>query len=149
MSTEHETGICLNPRVQGLEPSGVTGKRILIADDQPEVRETMRLLLGLDDHTVVEASNGVEALALFVRGQFDLVITDYAMPEMKGDELALGIKRLDPMQPVLMVSGSAFDLPPNQNPADALLNKPFTLTALRESVAELLEPGAVRCPQGR
>lgn len=149
MSNEHQPETYLRPQVRVSEPSGVTGKRILLADDQPEVRETLRLLLGLDDHTVVEAENGAEALALFVPEQFDLVITDYAMPEMKGDELASGIKRLAPTQPILMITGSAHNLPAQKNPADALLNKPFTLAALRESIAGVLEPGAVHCPQDR
>lgn len=144
MTSEYDTELDPSPQPRISERTGVTGKRILVADDQPEVRETMRLLLGLDDHTVVEASNGTEALALFVRDQFDLVITDYLMPEMKGDELALGIKRLAPEQPVLMITGSAHNLPAQKNPADALLNKPFTLTALRESIADVLELGAVR-----
>ena len=138
MSRECPTDNCEESRVHLPTGKSVEGKHILIADDQPEVRETLRLLLRLDDHTVVEASNGVEALELFGREHFDLVITDYAMPEMKGDELACGIKRLDPAQPVLMITGSAYNLNPENNRADALLNKPFTLTGLRQSIAEVL-----------
>ena len=69
----------------------VYGKRILLAEDDPEARESINLLLRIDRHEVIEAANGREALALFTQGRFDLVIVDYAMPEMLGNELALNI----------------------------------------------------------
>src|ERR1035437_5619650 len=79
-------------------------KRILLIDDQQSVRQAISLLLSLDEHTVIEASNGAEALDLFKREQFDLVITDFEMPKMKGNELAARIKQLAPAQPILMIT---------------------------------------------
>ena len=135
---EYEAAPCVTRPKPSPGSQGVFGKRILLADDEPAVRETMKLLLGLDAHTVVEAVNGREALNLFTKESFDLVITDYAMPVMKGDELASGIKRLSPSQPILMITGSANNDAFVVNPVDALLNKPFTLTELRESIAGVL-----------
>ena len=122
----------------------VTQKRILLADDQKEVRETIKLLLGLDDHKVTEAANGREALALFQGGTFDLLITDYAMPGMLGDELARRVKQLSPAQPVLMITGSIEASSLEKGCIDSLLNKPFTLDGLRQAVTLLLQPVAVK-----
>lgn len=120
------------------KPPKNSGKRILLADDQPEVRETVRLLLGLDGHCVSEAANGQEALSLFAPHRFDLVITDYAMPVMRGDELATSIKHVSPSQPILMITGSADLFGGCAAPVDAYLQKPFGCEELRRAVAGLV-----------
>jgi CheY-like chemotaxis protein len=97
-------------------------KHILLADDQQEVRDTIKLLLRLDEHTVAEAKNGREALEMFTQDRFDLVITDYAMA---------------PSQPILMLTGSAELLDGLSTPVDALLRKPFSLLDLRQAIAQL------------
>jgi CheY-like chemotaxis protein len=112
-------------------------KHILLVDDEGTVRETLRLLLLHDQHTVVEANNGAEALGLFTRGRYDLVMLDYEMPFMKGDELALRIKRVAPGQPILMITAYALK-PSPENPVDAILNKPFDIARLRQVMARLL-----------
>jgi two-component system, cell cycle sensor histidine kinase and response regulator CckA len=122
------------------EPDGVQGKRILLADDQQQVRELTKMLLGMDDHIVTEAGNGREALDLFTQERFDLVITDYAMPLMKGDELARNIKRLAPSEPVLMITGSAGQPEGIYGSVDAILEKPFAFEDLRQAIARLLCP---------
>jgi CheY-like chemotaxis protein len=119
-------------------PGKAIRKRILLADDQPEVRETIKLLLGLDEHTVAEACDGREALSLFEPGKFDLVITDYVMPVMKGDELATNIKQMAPAQPILMITGSAENFGGVKVAVDGLLNKPFGFEDLRHAIAELV-----------
>jgi len=112
--------------------------RILLADDQQSVREAIGLLLSLDEHEVVEAANGAEALDLFMRDRFDLVITDFEMPNMKGNELAARIKRVSPSQPILMITAYAEQIGDSDNPVDALLNKPFQLEDLRQAISRLL-----------
>lgn len=116
----------------------VLNKRILLVDDEPSVRQALRLLLALDQHTVTEAGNGKEACRLFTPGSFDVVITDYNMPEMRGDELTRTIKCLVPSQPVIMISAYAPQVWSPENPVDALLPKPFTLEQLRQTMAALL-----------
>ena len=125
------------PQVVPKRPK-VLRKRILLVDDQRPVRDAISLLLGLDEHTVVDAATGAEALSLFKPDHFDLVITDFDMPQMKGDELARRIKRVSPSQPVLMITAYAERLDDAGNPADAILNKPFQLADLRQTVADLL-----------
>jgi CheY-like chemotaxis protein len=122
------------------ESGKVSGKRILLADDQQEVRELLALMLGMDEHIVTEARNGREALDLFAPERFDLVITDYLMPLMKGDELARNIKRLAPSEPILMITGSADELGGIRGAVDVVLNKPFAFEDLRQAVAQVLCP---------
>ena len=113
-------------------------KRILLVDDQKSVREAINFLLRLDHHTVIEAADGVVALELFVRGHFDLVITDFEMPDMKGNELAARIKQASPTQPILMITAYAERLRDSDNPVDVILDKPFQLQDLRQAMAGLL-----------
>jgi two-component system, NtrC family, response regulator AtoC len=116
----------------------VLRKRILVADDEPLVREALRQLLGLDEHTVKDAPNGVEAFELFKNDEFDLIITDYTMPEMNGNELAAKIKQLKPLQPILMITAYNPELNAPKNPVDLVLKKPFTLQDLRDAIAKVL-----------
>ncbi len=113
-------------------------KRILLVDDQRPVRDAISLLLCLDGHAVVVAGNGVEALGLFKPDSFDLVITDFEMPLMKGNELARRIRLVSPSQPILMITAYAERLDGEGNPVDAILDKPFQLEDLRQAIAELL-----------
>ena len=112
-------------------------KHILLADDEDAVREAIGMLLMIDGHVVTEACNGKEALERFEKEPFDLVITDLKMPEMPGNELAIAIRRRTPAQPIIMIT--AHDFPPRgpENPVDAVLNKPFTLEALRQAIASV------------
>ena len=132
----------LNGQRTGQEPAlkrrSPSRKRILLVDDQQSVREAINLLLSLDEHTVVEAANGAEALDLFMRDHFDLVITDFEMPNMKGNELATRIKQASPAQPILMITAYAEQLGDSDNPVDAILDKPFQLEDLRQAMAKLL-----------
>jgi CheY-like chemotaxis protein len=112
-------------------------KRILLVDDEQFVREIIGRLLSKDEHIVVEANNGAEAFSLFSRGPFDLVVTDFEIPFLKGNELASQIKRLAPRQPILMITGHG-KRPGPDNPVDAVMDKPVDLDQLRTVMAKLL-----------
>jgi two-component system autoinducer 1 sensor kinase/phosphatase LuxN len=96
------------------------------------------MMLEIDDHVVTEANNGAEAMDLFATGQFDLVTTDFEMPFIKGDELALRIKQLAPKQPILRITAYGKDLGDSENPVDSILKKPIILDDLRRAIAKLL-----------
>jgi CheY-like chemotaxis protein len=119
-----------------LEPARVLGKRVLLVDDDNGARESIKLLLVIDRHTVVEARNGMEALELFQQGILDLVIIDYFMPQMEGSELAANIKQAAPWLPILMVTAYAEKLVGTHNQVDAILAKPFGIDELRQAIAE-------------
>ncbi|HXI73099.1 MAG TPA: response regulator [Verrucomicrobiae bacterium] len=112
-------------------------KKILVVDDEPLVCEAIGMMLSFDGHEVITAGSGKEALDLFDRGGFDLVTTDYTMPEMKGDELARALKVRLPGQPVIMITAHA-EMFKNDVVAmsgvDQVVSKPFKLQELRDAI---------------
>jgi len=115
-------------------------RRILVVDDEPLVCDAVKLMLDFDGHEVETACSGKEALAKLEQDRFDLVITDYEMPGMKGDELAAAIKARDTKQAVVMITAYAELLQASRNPlrgVDFLLSKPFLLENLREAIAKV------------
>ena len=79
-------------------------KLILIAEDDPKVGESIRLLLKKRGYEILLASNGKEALSLFRQETVDLVITDLVMPKMDGIELLEAVKGLRPETEVVVIS---------------------------------------------
>ncbi len=116
-------------------------KKILVVDDEPFVCDAVKMMLVFDGHEVVTANNGKEALETLERGKFDLVITDFAMPGMKGDELAAAVKSRSPGQPVVMITAYAEMLQSSGKSlpgVDFVVSKPFLLEHLREAIATVL-----------
>ena len=108
-----------------------------MVDDEPFVCDAVKMMLAFDGHEVSTANSGKAALAVFEKGKFDLVITDFSMPVMKGDELAAAIKSRAPGQPVVMITAYAEMLQSSGNPlhgVDHLISKPFLLEDLREAI---------------
>lgn len=115
----------------------ITPRHILVVDDEPYVCDAVRMMLAFDGHQVETAGSGKDALALFSKGKYDLVITDYAMPAMKGDELAITIKSLAPEQPIVLITAYAEMLRSEETPlagVDHIVSKPFLLENLREAI---------------
>jgi PAS domain S-box-containing protein len=127
---------------QPAEPAPVTRPlRILVVDDQPVQCELIAHALQRDWHTVAVASHGREALKLFESREFDLVITDKAMPEMNGNQLAVAVKSREPDTRVIMLTGfgSGSDDTENQSEfVDLVLSKPASLAELRAAIAEVI-----------
>jgi two-component system response regulator MprA len=124
--------------------NGNQGRRILVVDDEPAVCNAIKMMLEFDGHQVRTASGGMDALSLIEQDRFDVVITDYAMPKMKGDALAAAIKQRLPNQPVVMISAHEAMLRSSDNPlpgVDLLLGKPFLLEDLRNGIAKVLQQG--------
>lgn len=120
-------------------------QKILLVEDDQHVRDCFESLLEFDGHEVLAVDSGQAALAALEQKQFDLVITDYWMPQMKGDELAGLIKQRWPNLPIILASGSLADgttLASSISCIDCLLNKPFSLTELREAIAWVLDLSA-------
>ena len=118
--------------------------RILVVDDEPAVGDAIKMMLKFDGHAVQTASGSKEALSLLEQDKFDLIITDYSMPGMKGDELAAVIKQRLPHQPIIMISAYAEMLKSSGNSlagVDGIISKPFLLADLRKAIAEVL-PGS-------
>jgi PAS domain S-box-containing protein len=114
--------------------------RILVVEDDPLVRMAVTEQLSSQGHTVQSATNGLEGLDTFMSGRFDLVLTDRAMPEMGGDQLATTIKQISPTKPIIMLTGFG-DLmtvkgerPPS---VDAVVSKPVTLDTLSAAIRQV------------
>jgi DNA-binding NtrC family response regulator len=114
------------------DASGSRG-RVLLVDDQPELRRLLRRGLLKAGYVVVEAWNGRVAVELAQQLSFDVVISDVRMPDMSGFELLDALQELDPDLPVVLTSGSlqGLDSPsPNDGPAFAFLVKPVPLETM-------------------
>jgi CheY-like chemotaxis protein len=113
-------------------------KHILVVDDEPFVAESVQFLLEADGYVIEHASNGSEALGMFVDGKFDMVFTDYIMPGMRGDKFAAAIKTLSPTQPVVMITAFPEKLQTSACPlggVDSFICKPFDAQTLRTALA--------------
>ena len=118
---------------------GSTGqkRRILVVDDEPFVRQSVQILLQDYGYIVDEAESGFQALALFEPGKFDMIFTDYLMPEMKGDQLAAAIKKRSPKQPIVMITAFLEKLQSSDCPlggVDSIICKPFELETLQSAI---------------
>src|SRR5437868_4188139 len=118
--------------------SGMVPRRVLVVDDDPLVADSIRRMLQFDGHQVEIAGNAEEALALFAKGAFDLILVDFEMPKMKGDQLARAIKAQEPSQPVVLFTGYAeavSSATSESGAVDLVLGKPFDLEELRRTLA--------------
>jgi CheY-like chemotaxis protein len=114
------------------------GKRILVVEDDPSARGSIRILLNIDRHTVTEARHGSEALALAGAQPFDLVILDYAMPGMQGGEVARQLRKIAPTVPILMVTAYSEKLRDADLPGvSEIIGKPYSVEELRNAVSKL------------
>nr|WP_314092887.1 ATP-binding protein [uncultured Shinella sp.] len=112
--------------------------RVLLVDDDFLIAMSSVDMLADLGHDVVEAHSGKEALAhLKENGRFDLLITDYSMPEMTGGDLAKAAKTLFPDLPILIASGYA-DLPSGIDFEVARLGKPYTQQQLALEIERVM-----------
>jgi CheY-like chemotaxis protein len=118
---------------------------LLCVDDEPDLRSLLQDCLGVFQHQVTLASNGVEGLALFQNAllqkqPFQAVITDLGMPEMDGKQFARRIKAHAPQTPVIMISGWGTMMKEhgeNGGDVDAMIGKPVRMQELNNLLLEL------------
>ncbi len=119
--------------------------KVLLIDDDPDVRRTFALMLETLEADVIEATNGAEGVALYLEHAPHLVITDIMMPVMDGIETVKEIRAIDPHAQIIALSGGGrgkYENPlalAQQMGAAASLEKPVKLRELREMVQLLLE----------
>jgi len=117
-------------------------KRILIVDDEPNVRLSYRVTLETEGLAVREADSATRALAQFANEHFDMAILDMRMPEMDGLDLLAEMRRRGLKTPTVIITAYG-DIPhavrAMQLGAIDFLQKPLTPEALRNLVAEILE----------
>ena len=121
-------------------------KSILLVEDEDMLRGLIRELLEIKGFSVLEASQGVEALELMGAAEMpvDLVLTDVVMPHMSGSELVERLREEHPGLRVIFMSGytganNAAIHKSLEMPGVAFLQKPFRLDALIAAVEDLLQ----------
>jgi len=115
--------------------------RILAVEDDPHIRKILGLYLKENGYTVELAGEGREALSKFKRNRFDLLLTDYSMPNMNGDHLAAAIRATDPKIRIALLTGFGSRLPqgaPLRLEVDSIIPKPFTFESLQQGISEAM-----------
>ena len=117
----------------------LTGRRVLLVDDDAMVLSVVREMLQEDAHRVETAGNGLEAIQWIERGEFDLIITDIRMPDLDGFGLYRAIESRWPelCDRVLFIATPREDTATREflaGTAVSYLTKPFGLTDLRRVV---------------
>ena len=126
--------------------------RILIVDDEEDVRITLRMALCCADYEIMEAANGLEADKLLTEHPFDLAIIDMIMPDKEGISLISDIKRDIPDLKIIAISGGGRWMDPTKAVESAMdhleaatefgaeytLQKPFGIDILLQYVDDCL-----------
>jgi CheY-like chemotaxis protein len=124
---------------------------ILLVDDNKLGLSARKCVLEELGHTIVTASNGVDALEQYANGKFDLVVTDYKMPRMDGLELIAKLRKTSPDLPVVLISGfvDAMGLSEENTGADVVIQKSANeVSHLVRSVTRLLRKKPLKKPAG-
>ena len=122
-------------------------RRVMVVDDDPMMMEVLVRILRRENYELMAASSGAEALekAAALADPLELLITDCAMPGMKGYELAQRMRERYPNVRVLYQTGFSDVLFENKVPLDegaSFLEKPFTARGLREAARVILHGAA-------
>lgn len=119
--------------------------RILAVDDDAATLRSLGRMLRALGHSVDLAASGGEGLDKFRQEKCDLVLTDRAMPDMNGDQLADAIKELVSDQPVIMLTGLGNMMGTDEKPqgVDLVLGKPVTMDMLRQALLNIQPQAAL------
>lgn len=136
-------------RQQAVVPPLATAGHILVVEDDAEVRRVIVECLSLIGYKVTEAANGAEALAHLATIKPDLLVVDYAMPDMTGAEVISEARKLVGELPVILATGYA-DMAAVERLAGnpRILRKPFDIAQLGDAVNSVLDPTGERAVAG-
>lgn len=118
-------------------------RKILVVDDEENMRETLADVLRMKGYQVVMASNGLEAAAVANVQLPDLILMDYNLPRIKGDTVARQLKQVNPRTkgiPIILISGESFlEKRAKEVGCEAFLSKPLDNSELLALVKKLLK----------
>lgn len=119
--------------------------RILVVDDEAELRTLLRKILTRKGHEVIEAENGAMAISMVDQGEkLDMIVTDIFMPETDGIELLRHVRADFPDLKIVVMSGGGNRVSRGYLPAatalgaDYTIEKPFDPSAVGEEIEKLL-----------
>jgi len=104
--------------------------RILVVDDEPSIRRTLRAVLEVKGYDVVEADCGREALRLIHSGQYDLALLDINMPDITGIEVCREVRTTSQIPIVMMSAGEENRARSLEAGANDYLKKPFSVAQI-------------------
>jgi CheY-like chemotaxis protein len=115
-------------------------KRILVIEDDKEIRSMLEDYLSYLGYKVLTASDGLEGLKEIKSRDYDLVITDITMPYVSGIGIISVLKQNYPDIPVIAITGYGYHAKElaHEKRADRILSKPFEIQELRETIENLL-----------
>jgi CheY-like chemotaxis protein len=117
--------------------------RVLVVEDNKNVQNVLSMMLCSMGLEVALVDNGLEALAAFFDGSFDLVLTDLQMPMMDGSRLAGFIKEKSPNTPIILLTGADAETVSKKAKSDSIdsvIFKPFRIVDFEKAVQGALEP---------
>ena len=127
--------------VRDADPAATSSLRVLVVDDDEEMRNLLRRSLEFDGHRVTERDRGTHVLRTLREEAFDLVILDNRMPGLNGLDLLPTLRREFPQIPILLVTafgGRQVASSALRLGAASYLEKPFRLGQLRDAIAGLI-----------
>ena len=119
----------------------MTKERILIVDDEQEIRDLIEIYLKSEGYETVKASNGEEALQILNEEDFDLIILDIMMPKLNGIDACMKIREEREL-PIIMLSAKSEDMDKIlglNTGADDYLTKPFYMEELKARINAILK----------
>ncbi len=123
-------------------------QRVLIIDDEPQIRSMVRLILEREGYTVLEAADGAEGLKIFREKPADLILTDLIMPNKDGIGMIIELKKEFPGVKIIAMSGGGLNRPEGylrgaqKLGAAATLTKPINRQDLVRVVRDTLKADA-------
>jgi CheY-like chemotaxis protein len=138
----------INTPARGFTMMEGYGKRVLVVEDDDDVRTLISVILRETRYNVYEACDGLEAIDALKKRRYDVLLTDYHMPKMDGLELLDLTRAMWPELPVILATSDLLltEQTPNSllEPAYAILEKPFVraelLTLIRSAIDGLPRP---------
>jgi signal transduction histidine kinase len=100
--------------MQARRQAKASGRTIVVVDDQVETLASVRLLLEREGHRVLTAEGGAQALDFVARETAQLLLVDYFMPVMNGEELIARVRERDPLVQIVLQTGYAGEKPPRE-----------------------------------
>jgi DNA-binding response OmpR family regulator len=112
--------------------------KILVVDDDLQMRELLQDFFSFVGYQVESAANGIEALSLVEKGGYNLIITDYEMPVLNGVEFVKKVREKWTSLPVLAASSSDVEVLFLEAGADLFIRKPFDLKGLGKKIGAVI-----------
>jgi len=141
--TRGANGLLDHDRLETTKDELLQGRRILVIDDEPIIRETITTVLGSKGAEVETAREGDEAMAMLAGREYDLILSDIKMPQKNGYEIFAAAKDADPDRPVIFMTGFGYD--PNhsiirarQEGLSGVLYKPFKVSEFLSLIKDVL-----------